>query len=119
MATHDITAQVPAATPVACALSSHDLAAQATRWQQLAARAMTERAETPHGLRLTFRPEPGVEAELRELVAVENRCCPWATWAAHAGADHVVLDVASAGDGVAALHGMFTGADLTSRPCCG
>ena len=118
MATHDITADSQTATPVACALTSQDLAAQARSWQQLAARAMTERAETAHGLRITFRSEPGVEDKLRELVAVENQCCPWATWTAEAEADHLVLNVASIGDGVAALHGMFTDTDLTPASCC-
>ncbi len=119
MAKQDITARGGTAAPVACALTSQDLAAQATRWQQLAARAMTERAETAHGLRISFRSEPGVEDELRELVSVENQCCPWATWTAEAGADYVVLNVASTGDGIAALHGMFTEADLTPGACCG
>ena len=37
------------------------------------ARALTGRAETADGLRLTFRPE--AEDELRALVAVETGCC--------------------------------------------
>ena len=119
MATQDITAEGRTATPVACALTSQDLAAQARSWQQLAARAMTERAETTHGLRITFRSEPGVEDELRELVAVENQCCAWANWTAEAEAGHVVLNVASTGDGIAALHGMFTETDLTPGSRCG
>jgi hypothetical protein len=112
MATQDFTAEDGIATPIACALTSRDLAAQARSWQRLAARAMTERAETAHGLRITFRSEPGVEDELHELVAVENQCCPWANWTAEAGDDHVVLNVESTGDGIAALHGMFTDSDL-------
>jgi len=118
MATHDTTAGGRTATPVACSLTPQDLAAQAGRWQQLAARALTERAETAHGLRITFRSEPGVEDELRELITVENQCCPWATWTADAGADHVTLTVASTGDGIAALHAMFTDRDLTPGACC-
>jgi hypothetical protein len=95
--------------PIACALTSADLAAQAGRWQQLAAWAMTERTETTQGLRVCFRTEPGVEDELRKLVAVENECCPWATWKVQRAADHVVLEVRSAGQGAATLHSMFTG----------
>ncbi len=109
MATQEISTDSSAGPrPVACALTLPDLAAQAGRWARLAARAMTRRAETAHGLRLWFRPEPGVEEELRTLAAVENECCPWATWTVAADAAHVVLDVHSAGDGIAALHGMFT-----------
>ena len=95
--------------PVACSLTLAGLAEQAGRWERLAARAMTGFAETGDGLRLSFRPEPGTEAELRALAGVETRCCPWATWTVRASATQVVLDVRSAGDGVATLHAMFTG----------
>jgi hypothetical protein len=98
-----------ATPPVACTLSSSDLAAQAGRWERLIARAMTERTETADGLRLSFRPEPGVEEELRGLVAVEKECCAWAAWAVDTSAGAPVLDVRSTGPGVATLHGMFGG----------
>jgi hypothetical protein len=104
------TGQDDAIPPVACTLGSSDLAAQVGRWEQLIARAMTERAETGDGLRLSFRPEPGVEEELRRLVAVESECCRWAAWAVDTSAGAPVLDVRSTGPGVATLHGMFRGA---------
>ena len=91
--------------PVACTLGVADLAAQGRRWQQLMARALTGRAETADGLCLTFRPE--AEAELRALVAVEAGCCAWAAWTVEPPAGAVVLDVRSAGEGVATLHSMF------------
>jgi hypothetical protein len=120
MATPEITTEDnTGTTPAACALTSADVAAQAGRWQQLAAWAMIERAETADGLRLCFRPEPGVEDELNRLVAVENECCPWATWTVHKAADQVVLGVGSAGEGIATLHSMFTGLKPTrATPCC-
>jgi len=93
--------------PVACTLTSAGLAAQASRWERLIARAMTERTETADGLRMSFRPEPGVEEELRRLVAVENDCCSWAAWAVETVAGAPVLDVRSTGPGIATLHGMF------------
>ena len=108
-------AQVPgenttaAAAPVACSLSRAGLAEQAGRWQRLAGRAMTGREQTRHGLRVTFRPGPGTEEELRALADVESRCCPWAAWTVHADGTRLVLDVRSAGHGVAALHAIFTG----------
>jgi hypothetical protein len=95
--------------PVACTLSSADLAAQGRRWERLAARAMTERTDTADGLRLVFRPEPGAEEELRALVAVENECCRWADWTVGVGDGQIVLAVRAAGDGIAVLHGMFAG----------
>ena len=97
------------AVPVACALTPARLAEQAGRWARLAARAMTDRTQTEHGLRIRFRPEPGTEKELRTLVAVENECCAWATWTVEASPAHIVLDVRAAGTGVAVLHSLFTG----------
>jgi MerR family transcriptional regulator, copper efflux regulator len=95
--------------PVACSLTTEGLADQAGRWARLAARALTGHVLTTDGLRLGFRPEPGIEEELRALAAVETQCCPWATWTVHASATQLALDVRATGDGVAALHGMFTG----------
>jgi hypothetical protein len=99
----------PSTTPVACTLTSADLAAQSQRWERLAARAMTERTETVDGLRMSFRPEPGAEKELRALVAVENECCRWADWTVEAADGQIVLAARASGDGVTALHGMFAG----------
>jgi hypothetical protein len=90
---------------IACTLGVAGLAAQGRRWQRLMARALTGRAETADGLRLTFRPE--AEDELRALVAVEAGCCAWAAWTVEPTAGVVVLDVRSADEGVATLHSMF------------
>jgi len=101
--------------PVACTLTAAGLAEQGGRWERLAARALTERAQTEHGLRLSFRPEPGAEEELRRLVAVENECCRWAEWTVQTRAGQIVLDVRSTGEGIAALHSMFTSLHPTAR----
>jgi hypothetical protein len=103
-------APMTANIPVACTLAAGDLADQHRRWQQLMARALTGRAETPDGLRLSFRPE--AQDELRALVAVEAACCAWAAWTAEPAAGAVVLDVRSVAEGpaaVAILHRMFGG----------
>ena len=92
-------------TPVACTLTAGDLAAQRRRWEQLMACALTGRAETADGLRLSFRPE--AEDELRDLVAVETGCCAWAAWTVEPTAGAVVLDVRSAAEGIATVHAMF------------
>jgi hypothetical protein len=91
--------------PVACTLGPADLAAQRRRWEQLMARALTGRAETADGLRLSFRPE--AEDELRGLVAVETGCCAWAAWTVEPTAGAVVLDVRSAAEGITTVHAMF------------
>ncbi len=98
---------MPESVPVACSLTSADLAAQGERWKRLAAMALTERAETSDGLRLAFRTGPEAERELRALAAIETDCCAWAQWKVTASQDRLVLHVRSAGEGVAVLHGMF------------
>jgi hypothetical protein len=119
MARHEITTDNnTGAIPVACTLTPADLAAQTSRWQRLAAWAMTDRTETAHGLRISFRSEPGAEDELHKLVAVENECCPWATWMVHRAAAQVVLEVRSAGEGIATLHSMFTELQPTRATHC-
>jgi hypothetical protein len=91
--------------PIACALNPADQAGQAHRWQRLLDRALTARAETAEGVRLSFRAE--AEDELRALVAVEAACCPWATWRVERVTGPVVLDVRSLAEGAAVLHSMF------------
>jgi hypothetical protein len=122
MTMHQTTTEQHADTvPVTCTLTSADLAAQGGRWEQLATRAMTGRAETAHGLRLFFRAEPGAEEELRALVAVEIECCPWADWTVETNDQQIVLDVhsitaASITSGIATLHGMFTSLQPSRQP---
>ncbi len=106
---HPLTARNGGAVPVACALTRDGLAAQRARWQRLAARALTERAGTTDGVRLAFRPGPGVEAELRALVATEQECCPWAEWTVETTGHQVVLRVRAGGTGTDALQDMLTG----------
>lgn len=69
---------------------------------------MIERVETAYGLRISFRPESGVEEELGKLVAVENACCSWADWTVEATGDQIVLDVRANGEGTVTLHGILT-----------
>ena len=108
-----ITGQNGGAVPVACTLTRAGLAEQGARWQRLAARALTGRADTPDGVRLVFQPGPGVEADLRELVATEQVCCPWAEWTVATGNQQVVLSVRATGAGPDALHHMFAGLQPT------
>jgi len=88
-------------TEIGCTLDTGDLAEQARRWRAL---PLVQREQTDDGLRVSFAREPGVEDELRALVAVETDCCLWAQWRVE---DGVVLVVTSSGHGVPTLHGMF------------
>jgi hypothetical protein len=99
--------QASLSAAIACALTGEDLGRQASRWSKLRAGAGLDRIETADGLRLTFSEGESVEAELRALIAVENACCSWARWEISRADGTLVMDARSAGDGVAALHGMF------------
>ena len=108
------------AEPVACTLSTADMAAQARRWEQLIAQAMTGRTETSDGIRLRFRDDPKVQDELHQLVDVEKQCCPWASWTVSDDTREVMLEVRSTEAGLATLHAMFTRPEPTAavRPMC-
>jgi len=93
---------------VACNLEAGQMAERRRRWDELAGRSFVERLETADGLRLVFRQDDGVEAELRELARLERECCAFATWVVSAADDEVQLEVNGRGtEAVAAVHGMF------------
>jgi hypothetical protein len=105
---------VPNAAPIACSLGQDDLAQRQRRWHALAGRAIIDLARTGYGLRLRFRDEPGVEAELRQLAALERDCCAFADWAVLADGGAIALDVrGKSADSVPAVQEMF--ASLGSR----
>jgi hypothetical protein len=92
---------------VACTLGASDLQEQARRWGTLRQRAELRQVETPAGKRIYFAAGNGVAEELGALVATERQCCAWASWTVEREGDEVVLEVASSGEGVAAIRGMF------------
>ena len=93
---------------IACTLSSTALASRRERWGRLIAESGLGRETTPDGMRLRFRADPRATAELSALASAERDCCAWADWSVERG-DELTLHVRSAGNGVAALHTMFTG----------
>jgi hypothetical protein len=102
---------------VACTLTGDELAEQSRRWRALGARAGLERADTDDGIQIRFRGDPGVEQQLRALVAVERECCRWARWEVETGDDSLRLHVTSTGIGVRTLHGMFLDSDTLASGC--
>jgi len=92
---------------IACMLDRAGFARQSQRWNQALARAAIDRVETEDGIRMTFRAEPGVEQELRELVAMESECCSWAVWRVDGNDDQLVLRVTSTGYSIAVIRTMF------------
>lgn len=92
---------------IACTLGGDELGTQAERWMRLGRDAGLGRTETADGLRIRFRDQPGVEQELRALVAVEGTCCAWARWEVQRADGELVMRVTSTHDGAATLKAMF------------
>jgi hypothetical protein len=105
-----------AAPDIACDLGAAGAAAQAERWLRLGREGGLGRAETVDGLEIRFRDEAAVERELRELAAVEGRCCAWARWAVDRTNGELVLRVTSTPEGAAALHAMFRPDGVSGMP---
>jgi len=100
---------------IACTLSPIALASRGERWRRLIARSGLGRDETPDGLRLRFRTDPGAAAELAALAAAERECCAWADWSVEPGDGEIALVVRSSGAGVTALHTMLEGFEEPPR----
>ena len=92
---------------IACTLSPTALASRRERWRRLVAASALAREETPDGLRLRFRADPGAAAELAALAAAERECCAWADWSVEPGDGEIALVVRTSGHGVTALHAGF------------
>jgi hypothetical protein len=107
---------------IMCTLSAGELGARGQRWGRLRDRATAEVAPTEAGLRLRFRADPGIEAELRELAALERECCSFADWTVTVDRGSVCLDITAEGEAVPAVQSMFasfvsdTRAAATARP---
>jgi hypothetical protein len=88
--------------PVACTLTASDLKDRAGAWSELMGSGLVERARIPGGIRLT--PAPAVAQALIQLIDLERECCAWIDFEVGAGS---VVTLTAAGDGEAALAGMF------------
>lgn len=80
----------PAAS-VACTLPSHDIGGRLSQWDALAVQA-TGRQAIGGGVRLTFGRQVDIAA-LATLVAAEQDCCRFFTFALTVTSDQVALDV--------------------------
>jgi len=93
---------------MACTLGPGDQAGRAARWKVLTERSLARAARTEHGVSLTFRPDPGVAEELRDLAALERDCCAFAAWSVHEHGAGLTLEVAGdTTDAVAAVRSLF------------
>lgn len=61
--------------PIACALSAREFADRKAQTAQIARYALRARQSTEHGCLLSFAADADTEAQLRDIVAAESRCC--------------------------------------------
>ena len=92
---------------VACSLAPADLQGRRERWLRLSDRALVEKKPIEAGVRLRFQRLDGVEAELRELAALERDCCSFAIWTVTGDGAEVHLEVTAEGEGIAAVRALF------------
>lgn len=100
---------------MACSLSAVELEERAGRWRRLAERALVESSYEEGVARLRCRADPGVEAELRELVRLEGECCPFLTLAVSSGDGGLLLEVSGPAE-ARQMVAAFAAPEALSRP---
>lgn len=93
--------------PLACSLPPGEQVPRMERWEALASSVLISAEATWAGVRLRYRREGEVLAELEELARLERDCCGWAEWRVAPAGDEVVLEVTAGGAGAGALQSMF------------
>jgi len=94
--------------PIACALSTGDLAKREEAWRRLLATSVLAQERVPGGLRLIVGA--GAGEELNALIDAERICCSWITFAV----DGESVTMTAPGDGEEVLVHMFS-VDALSR----
>jgi hypothetical protein len=93
--------------PIACSLGTVELRDRRGEWRRVLEQGGAEVQPTPAGVRIAFRADEDVAADLRRLATLESECCPFARWTVRAGARETALLVESEGEGAAAVRAMF------------
>ena len=96
----------PGEAPLACSLNGDDLACRRRWLGELAERAVSVR-RTSTGVRATFRADPGLETELRELATAEAECCAFLNVAVESRGAVIELGVAGPSDARPIIDEMF------------
>ena len=95
--------------PIVCTLNPAEMRDRGARVDALAADALLSRERIDGGRRHRFRADDAVEREVRELAALESRCCAFLTFAVAREPDAVVLDVTGAPDAQPVIEQFFLG----------
>lgn len=99
--------------PIACSLSAGEMVERRAAWDALVRSDVVAVSDVPGGVRVELRPGMQVESRARELVALEEACCPFLSFAFSSGdgADAgQVLTVKAPAAAVPLARGLFAAA---------
>jgi hypothetical protein len=101
----------PAKTDVvACLLDGHTYRARVARIRALMDHALIARERLETSVHMRFRRDAEVETHLKELVALEQACCPFLTFALDTRPGETVLTISGPEGAAALLDDAFGGA---------
>jgi hypothetical protein len=78
--------------PLACSLSVEDQVDRRLEFAEVA-RRVVGREPTKDGVRLRFRPSPGLGEQLADLTSREKECCPFFDFSIQESGEELVLEV--------------------------
>jgi hypothetical protein len=93
--------------PIACSLTAGEMVERRTAWESLVSECVVAVVDVPAGVRVSFRPEADVEERVREMVVLEEACCPFFRFTFPAAGELVVEAPLEA---VGLARGLFAGA---------
>lgn len=96
---------------IACTLTADDLKATVSAWAKLLRLSLVSREEVPGGLRLVLHP--GSAGALRQLIEIEQKCCPWITFSL----DGPSVTMTAAAGGESAIREMWGCLATPSQVC--
>jgi hypothetical protein len=100
----------PAKTAVvACLLDGKAYRTRVARIQALIDQALISRERLETSMRLRFRLDADVEAHLKELVALEQECCPFLVFELARRPEEMVLTISGSESAAALLDDAFGG----------
>jgi hypothetical protein len=102
---------IPANTDmVACFLDAHAYRTRVTRIHALMDHALIARERLATAVRMSFRLDAAVEANLEELVTLERECCPFLVFEFEKLLGEMVLTISGPESAAALLDEAFGGA---------
>jgi hypothetical protein len=95
--------------PVACLLDGESYRTRIARMKALMEHALIARERGATAVRLRFRTDAGVEAHLKELIALEQECCPFLAFDLTQRPGEIVLTISGPESATALLDDAFGG----------